>query len=74
MPPYLGESSLTLLLASRICICTSSCPKGDVTGFQRLSWDHVGLGDAVVCVCAPGLCGLSWAVLNMLFGIAPGFP
>lgn len=33
MPPYLGESSLTPLLASRICICAFSFPKDDVTNF-----------------------------------------
>lgn len=33
MPPYFGESSLTPLLASRICICAFSFPKDDVTNF-----------------------------------------
>lgn len=32
-------SSLAPLLASRICICTLSCPKDDVTDFRRLCWD-----------------------------------
>lgn len=59
MPSHLGESSLTSLLASRICICTSSCPKDDVMGFQRLSWDHTGLGDALLCV-------RTWAVWALL--------
>lgn len=49
MSSYLGESSLTALLASRICICKSSFPKDDVMGFQRLSRDHIGLGSATVC-------------------------
>lgn len=54
MPSYLGESSLTPLLASRICICTSSFPEDDVRNFQRLSWDHSGIRAAA--------CERTWAV------------
>lgn len=31
---YFGESSLTLFLAPKSCICTSSLPKDDVTGHE----------------------------------------
>lgn len=55
MPPYLGESSLTPLLASKICICASSFPKDDVTNLQRLCWDRIGIRDAAMYQC-------TWAV------------
>lgn len=37
MPLYLGESSLTFLLASKSCICTLSLPTDDVTGHEDRS-------------------------------------
>lgn len=55
MLSYLGECSLTPLLARRICICTSSSPKDEVTGFPRLPWDLIGICDAPVDAC-------TWAV------------
>lgn len=71
--PYLGDSSLPPLLASRICICTSSFPEDDVTNLQRLYWDQ-SESWMLHRVSAPGLWASSWAILNVLLRVTPALP
>lgn len=68
--PDLGDSSLTPLLASRTCVCTSSFPEDDVTSLRRLRWDQ-SESWTFQCVSVPGLRAPSWAIPNVLLRVTP---
>lgn len=59
--PGLEDSSLTPLLASRTCVCTSSFPEDDVTSLRRLRWDQ-SESWTLQRVSVPGLRAPSWAI------------